>query len=81
MVGLTIIHIFGFDIPRRCRSPKSAAWRFNSPTSCGMCERMPSAAGTICRAKIGSDIPEFHDLIAIRSGPGTRVLPGVAAVD
>ena len=29
VVGLSIIHIFGFQSPARCRSPKNAAWHFN----------------------------------------------------
>ncbi len=29
VVGLTIIHIFGFDSPARCRWPRSAALRFS----------------------------------------------------
>ena len=55
VVGLTIIHIFGFEDPRRAPIwPNDAAWRSSSPTSFGTCGRTPNTAASICLKKTWS---------------------------
>ena len=51
VVGLTIIHIFGFECPTRWSWPRNAASRFSSPTFCATCARIRRTAASIFRPR------------------------------
>ena len=51
VVGLTIIHIFGFESPTPCRWPKNAASRSSSPTSCATSAKIAKTAASTSRPR------------------------------